>query len=106
MIHGLDKLPPVTPIARGRGAPFRVQLIVMPQMPRSNKLARFIARSPMLIKKLQRFRRPEDIGLGDTVARLAGGAQGKRFAGWFMERIGKICGCDDAQNWLNRMFPY
>jgi hypothetical protein len=71
-----------------------------------NTAAKFIASSQRLIALLKWRRKPADKGLGDTVARLAGGKSGKRFAQWAAAHIGRQCGCADAQNWLNQLFPY
>lgn len=73
---------------------------------RPNTVANIIAKNQRLVRILKRFRKPEDIGLGDTVARLAGGKNGKRFADWISDWFGTICGCENAQKWLNAKFPY
>ena len=44
-------------------------------------------------------------GIGDTVARLLGGA-GKGFEAWFERVFGKSCGCGQRKARLNARFPY
>jgi hypothetical protein len=78
-----------------------------PQMAaKPNVTAKFIANSPRLVALLKKRRGPSDKGLGDTVARLAGGNKTKRFMEFALARVGERCGCKDAQTWLNRKFPY
>ena len=52
------------------------------------------------------FRRPHDIGLGDSVVHWIGDARSDRFKKWFHRKFGKRCGCTERQRWLNRRFPY
>jgi hypothetical protein len=101
MIHGLPKNAPLPAQSTVHSPQSTVNSSGKP-----NKLAKFIANSPRLVKHLKRYRRPADRGLGDTVARMAGGTNGKRFAAWFAARVGQLCGCADAQTWLNRNFPH
>ena len=72
---------------------------------RPNAVAKFVARSPRLVKWLQRHRIDGERGVGDTLARLLGGKDGKQFAAWFAALGGRTCGCKDAQEWLNTVFP-
>jgi hypothetical protein len=50
--------------------------------------------------------RPEDAGIGDTLARLAGNVGGEAFKRWYRRITGADCGCGDRQNKLNAMYPY
>ena len=55
---------------------------------------------------LVRFlRSPSDIGVGDTVQRIATKFGGERFKKW-AKRIGIPCGCDKRQAEWNRLYPY
>ncbi len=61
---------------------------------------------PQWAKDLAQHRRPEDIGLGDTLVHLIGDARSETFKRWFKEKLGKSCGCTERQRWLNQRFPY
>lgn len=71
-----------------------------------NRLALAISQRPRMVALIKHFRKPSDEGLGDTLARLAGGLTGERFADWFARLGGTSCGCADAKQWLNQSFPY
>lgn len=51
------------------------------------------------------FRAPGDIGVGDTVQRIAAKFGGERFKK-FAEKVGMPCGCTDRQNEWNKLWPY
>lgn len=58
---------------------------------------------PLAAKIASKLRRPEDKGLGDTVARTLG-KTGEAFKA-FMKSIGIDCGCQQRQEWLNQRYP-
>jgi hypothetical protein len=61
---------------------------------------------PLWTRTLEKFRHPEDRGLGDTLVHLIGDARSERFKKWFTRKFGKTCGCTERQRWLNHKFPY
>jgi hypothetical protein len=61
---------------------------------------------PLWTRALQKFRHPEDRGLGDTLVHLIGDTRSERFKKWFTRKFGKTCGCTNRQRWLNQKFPY
>jgi hypothetical protein len=61
---------------------------------------------PLWARAIAKFRRPGDLGLGDTLVHLIGDARSNRFKKWFTRKFGKSCGCTERQRWLNRRFPY
>lgn len=61
---------------------------------------------PKLARAVAWLRRPEDIGVGDTVARLAAVAGGDTLADWYQRIVGADCGCRNRQAGLNHRYPY
>lgn len=57
------------------------------------------------IRFIKLIRKPEDKGVGDTVARIAAKFGGDRFKA-FSKRIGIPCGCTQRQAEWNRLWPY
>jgi hypothetical protein len=55
---------------------------------------------------LAELRAPEDVGLGDTVARHLGRLGGDAFKRLYRKLTGGDCGCADRQAALNRLFHY
>lgn len=57
--------------------------------------------------KLFRLRAiPEDVGVGDTVARMIGKENSEAFKHWFKLTFGKDCGCTGRQHAWNIQYPY
>lgn len=56
------------------------------------------------VRILQRLSRPEDIGLGATVKRIAAKVGGERFKRW-AARISLPCGCTEREEEWNKMYP-
>ena len=57
------------------------------------------------VRWIKLLRKPEDRGVGDTVARIAAKFGGERFKE-FSKRIGIPCGCTERQAAWNEQFPY
>lgn len=51
------------------------------------------------------IRSPEDIGVGDTIARTIGPFGGEAVKA-FIKSLGEDCGCDARQDLLNKKYPY
>lgn len=58
---------------------------------------------PLLARVMSKLASSEDIGVGDTIARIAGGEMLKR---WYKKLSGSDCGCTERQMILNRIYPY
>jgi hypothetical protein len=74
--------------------------------PAPNRIAAGVAARPRLVAWISRHKIAGETGVGDTLARWFGGRQGKQFAAWVARLGGTTCGCTDAQQWLNQVFPY
>jgi hypothetical protein len=61
---------------------------------------------PLLARALAKLARPDDLGLGDTVARLASAVGGDTLADWYERIVGKPCGCGDRRVALNQRYPF
>ena len=61
---------------------------------------------PVWARKTAQIAKPEDSGLGDTIARIIGGFGGNAFKLWFKATFKADCGCDARQEHLNWRFPY
>jgi len=61
---------------------------------------------PVWARKTAQLAKPEDSGLGDTIARIIGGFGGNAFKLWFKATFKADCGCDARQEHLNWRFPY
>jgi hypothetical protein len=62
------------------------------------------AKSPLWVRLLQRLSKPEDIGLGATIKRIAAKVGGERFKAW-STKIGLPCGCTEREAEWNRLYP-
>lgn len=60
---------------------------------------------PWWAKGVRMLRSPDDIGVGDTIAREIGPIGGDAFKAW-SKRIGFHCGCEQRQEVLNKRYPY
>lgn len=58
-----------------------------------------------LLRHIQRWRQPEDKGLGDTLKHIADDLGGKQFAEW-LKKWGVDCGCEDERAYWNEKLPY
>lgn len=58
-----------------------------------------------LARRIERLKKPQDKGLGDTIARIFAKFGGNKFK-WVAKKLGLNCGCDDRQEYLNKRFPY
>lgn len=63
------------------------------------------SRIPRWVRLIRMLRQPADIGIGDTVQRIAAKFGGERFKAW-AERVGIPCGCAQRQSEWNRIYPY
>jgi hypothetical protein len=59
----------------------------------------------VVARALKLMAKPEDVGIGDTIARVIGPIGGDAYKAWFKETFGKTCGCTERQDALNVMFP-
>lgn len=50
--------------------------------------------------------KPEDRGVGDTVARIIGDDTSEAFKAWFREKFNVECGCQGRKDRLNANYPY
>jgi hypothetical protein len=60
---------------------------------------------PFWAETLRKFVKPEDIGIGDVVARIIGAENSAAFKAWYLATFGKPCGCTGRQILLNRKYP-
>jgi hypothetical protein len=60
----------------------------------------------IMARTLKLLRAPEDVGVGDTLARIVGPIGGDAYKKWYLETFGKSCGCTERQQTLNELFPY
>lgn len=60
---------------------------------------------PAWAKWVARFRKPGEVGVGDTVQRIAARFGGEKFKR-LSKRIGLPCGCTERQADWNRLYPY
>ncbi|NOS70042.1 MAG: hypothetical protein HOP33_08935 [Verrucomicrobia bacterium] len=58
------------------------------------------------LRLLARQRKPGEIGIGDTAARLIGAVGGEQFKLWYHIVFKRDCKCPDRQAWLNAHWPY
>jgi hypothetical protein len=61
---------------------------------------------PKWVGVVKKLATPEDLGVGDTIARVIGPVGGDAFKLWFEKLFGCSCGCPERQEELNRRFPY
>jgi hypothetical protein len=61
---------------------------------------------PLFIRAIAKFRKPADLGIGDTTVHLIGDTRSMKFKKWFQKKFGTNCGCTERQAWLNRRYPY
>lgn len=64
-----------------------------------------IADNRSLMIHVQRWRKPEDIGLGDTLKHIAEHFGAEKFAGW-LKKWGVDCGCENERQYWNEKMPY
>ncbi len=60
---------------------------------------------PVWAKALAMIAKPEDKGIGDTVARTVGAENSEAFKKWFKVTTGKDCGCSGRQRRWNIEYP-
>lgn len=60
---------------------------------------------PRWVKLVAMLRKPEDKGVGDTVASIAAKMGGDKFKVW-AERLKIPCGCSERQDLWNVRYPY
>lgn len=60
---------------------------------------------PRWANALARFGKPHDIGVGDTIARIAARFGGELFKAW-SKSLGVPCGCTERQHTYNALYPY
>ncbi len=60
---------------------------------------------PLWAKALTQFSKPEDKGLGDTVARMIGAQNSEAFKAWHLATLGRSCRCNGRQARLNIQYP-
>ena len=54
---------------------------------------------------IERYRRGDDTGVGDTAKRIFARLGGEVFK-WLAEKLGMPCGCSERQAEWNRLYPY
>jgi len=62
------------------------------------------SKPPRWVRILQRLYKPQDIGLGATVNRIAARFGGERFKVW-ATKIGLPCGCTEREAHWNKLYP-
>ena len=62
------------------------------------------ADNPYWVKIIKKLSKPEDIGLGATVKRIASKVGGERFK-LLASKIGIPCGCTEREDEWNRKYP-
>lgn len=55
---------------------------------------------------IKTLRKPEDRGVGDTLARVIGHFGGEAYKKWHLRVFGTPCGCEAKQAAFNAEFPY
>lgn len=60
----------------------------------------------IMARTIKLLKQPEDVGVGDTLARVIGPIGGEAYKTWFLDTFGKSCGCTERQEQLNTVFPY
>ncbi len=60
---------------------------------------------PLWAKGLAMISKPDDKGIGDTVARTIGAENSEAFKKWFKATTGKDCGCTGRHRRLNIEYP-
>jgi hypothetical protein len=61
---------------------------------------------PLWAVTISKFRQPGDVGLGDTIERLAARMGGNQFKAWFKKLTGQDCGCSRRREQFNTLYPY
>jgi hypothetical protein len=61
---------------------------------------------PKWAKVVALLSRAEDLGVGDTVARVIGKPASAAFKAWYFGIFNKTCGCERRQAQWNTQFPY
>lgn len=59
---------------------------------------------PRWVKVLSYLSKPEDVGLGATVKRIADKVGGERFKAW-ATKLGIPCGCTEREAHWNKLYP-
>lgn len=100
---------PISPVRR-MGAPLispiHAPVLVPGTPPASNQTPIPFDQWPLWARVMAYSKRPEDTGLGDTVAHWIGDTRSEAFKSWFEKKFGTSCGCTERQRWINRRFPY
>lgn len=97
--HGASRVSPgVLALCEGRAIPATPVAPAPPPLPRSAW--------PLLARAVAKLAKPEDKGIGDVVARMAGAVGGETMSEWYTRLTGKECGCASRQNALNAMYPF
>jgi hypothetical protein len=60
---------------------------------------------PPWVHLISYFKSPDDLGIGDTVARYAAMLGGEAFKAW-SKKLGMPCGCTQRQREWNARYPY
>lgn len=58
-----------------------------------------------LFLHLKRWRKPEDVGVGDTIQHVAEYFKADQFSAW-LAKWGLDCGCEDERAYWNEKMPY
>ena len=69
-----------------------------PEVPRSDW--------PLWARALALIAKPEDKGVGDTIARTIGPFGGENFKAWYQTAFGASCGCVERQDSFNLQYNY
>lgn len=91
-----DEQTPAFPPAGLPPEPIVREGVVHPSQPKS---------WPLWARKVMKFRKPDHVGVGDTVKYLLG-KNGERYKRWRMLLTGSPCRCNERQADLNAAYPY
>lgn len=57
------------------------------------------------VRWVKLLRKPEDVGIGDTIERMIASVGLDRWKS-FSKKLGMPCNCDRRRDWLNQNYPY
>jgi hypothetical protein len=92
-------------LSRGAMQPLWQMQIAKPTECKNPILDSDVIRLPTWVRLIRMLQQPGDVGIGDTVQRIAAKFGGERFKTW-AKRIGLPCGCTERQAEWNKLYPY
>lgn len=60
---------------------------------------------PLWAKAMALLAKPEDVGIGDVIARTIGPVGGDKFKAWYAATFNRSCGCAERQESFNIQYP-